>query len=317
MPSTAAHVHSLLHVNLNTALPVAGAGAFYEQALSQTVGMRTTPEPTDGAPLGVVGSTTTEVWFYYDARGPRSAPAVELVQWILPSALGRAPDAPHRAGLAAVGYAVPSVTAARDAAELAGGTAAGGSDAWPLRERLRRVERVRDLDGVPVELYEGDVAVPQFSHLRVNVRDLDASIAWYAQIGLLLRARHDGVRLDPAATGLDGSAVVSVASLGPEADLSLSLELTAWEQPELVGAPIGPANHVGLYRIALGVDDATAAADLLRAGDPTVPEPLWVPLPGTRLGGVHVLFLRDPDGLVVELVERPRRAMAGRATVSS
>jgi len=36
-----------------------------------------------------------------------------------------------------------------------------------------------------------------------------------------------------------------------------------------------------------------------------LPEPMWVELPGTKLGGVTVLFLRDPDNVVVELVERP------------
>ena len=40
--------------------------------------------------------------------------------------------------------------------------------------------------------------------------------------------------------------------------------------------------------------------------------PEFVELPGTRRGGVVVLFLRDPDGVVVELVGRPRTAMTGR-----
>lgn len=297
-------------------MALADSGAFYA-ALGQTVGMRTSADPTDGAPLGVEGETSTEVWFYYDERGPRSAPAVELVQWFSPAAVGSAPAAPHRSGLAAVGYAVPSLTDAAAAGEQAGAAVAGRCERWPLRERLQPVTRLRDLDDVTVELHESDVPSPQLSHLRINVRDLDASLTWYARIGLQLRWRHEDVELDEAATGLDGGAVVSVASVGPAADPSLSLELTSWSRPQVSDAPIGPANHVGLYRIALGVNDAAAAAAELRESDPDVGEPLWVPLPGTRLGGVKVLFLRDPDGLVVELVERPQRAMSGRTTQSS
>jgi catechol 2,3-dioxygenase-like lactoylglutathione lyase family enzyme len=309
---TAAHVHSLLHVNLNTGLDVAEAGAFYENVLAQSVAMRTTPEPTDGAPLGVEGQTTTEVWFYYDARGPRSAPAIELLQWFSPAPTGQAPGEPQHCGLAAVGYVVPSTEVTAGLAVDQGAEVAGRSDAWPLRDRLQAVVRLRDLDGVAVEVYQGDVETARFSHLRLNVRDLDASIAWYDRIGLALRARHDDVELDETATGVPGGALVSVGSVGPVADPSLSIELTAWSRPSVTGAPISPANHVGLYRIALGVDDATAAAQALAAEGLEVPEPRWVPLPGTRLGGVHVLFLRDPDGTVVELVQRPRSAMTGR-----
>jgi catechol 2,3-dioxygenase-like lactoylglutathione lyase family enzyme len=136
------------------------------------------------------------------------------------------------------------------------------------------------------------------------VRNLEASVRWYGLIGFEPADRYDDVKVEEG--------VVSVASLRPRADPSLSLELTAWSSPEVTGSPIGPANHVGIYRIALAVDDVAAARAELAAVLPDVPEPIWVPLPGTKLGGVTVLFLTDPDGVVVELVERPRRAMTAR-----
>ncbi|MEX5636855.1 hypothetical protein [Parafrankia sp. FMc2] len=37
-----------------------------------------------------------------------------------------------------------------------------------------------------------------------------------------------------------------------------------------------------------------------------MPEPLFIPMLDTPTGGFTVLFLADPDGAVVELVERPR-----------
>jgi catechol 2,3-dioxygenase-like lactoylglutathione lyase family enzyme len=308
--AAAAHVHSLLHANLNSA-SLEQAAAFYEQVLGLVVGMRTTPDPVDGAALGVEGQSTTLVWFFYDARGPRSAPAVELMGWIDPPVVGTAPLDPHHSGLAAIGYAVPSLAAARARAVEGGYRIAGDAD-WPLRSGDRPLLRLRDFDGVVIELHEGDVASSQFTHLRLNVRDLDASVEWYGRIGFLPADRYDDAKLPAEAVGLDGGAVVSVASLRPAGDRSLSLELTAWSSPAVTGTPIAPAYHVGLYRIALAVDDAAAARAELAEVLPDVPEPIWVPLPGTKLGGVTVLFLTDPDGVVVELVERPRRAMSAR-----
>jgi len=102
--------------------------------------------------------------------------------------------------------------------------------------------------------------------------------------------------------------VLSYASMVTEADPSFSLELTQWEDPKGTGCASSPAYHRGLYRIALGVDDVNAAYETLSADGPlTAPE--FVELPGTRLGGVTVLFMRDPDGVVVELVGRPRSHM--------
>lgn len=301
----AAHVHSLLHCNINST-DLSKAAAFYEGLLGQVVGMRTTPEPVDGASLGLEGQSTTLVWFFYDARGPRSAPAIELMDWLDPRPVGTAPAELHHAGLAAVGYVVPSLDDLRSQAVAAGYRVAADGE-WPLGPAVQPVLRLLDADGVSVELREDpehQVTSPLFSHLRLSVRDLDASVRWYGLIGFQPADRHDEVKVEEGA--------VSIASLRPAADPSLSLELTAWSTPEVTGSPIGPANHVGIYRIALAVDDVAAARAELGGLLPDVPEPIWVPLPGTRLGGVTVLFLKDPDGVVVELVERPRRAMSAR-----
>lgn len=34
---------------------------------------------------------------------------------------------------------------------------------------------------------------------------------------------------------------------------------------------------------------------------------MWCPLPGTKIDGLYISFLRAPDGVVVEVVERPLR----------
>jgi catechol 2,3-dioxygenase-like lactoylglutathione lyase family enzyme len=177
---------------------------------------------------------------------------------------------------------------------------------------VARLIQLRDPDGVAVEIREdASLEDVNFSHVRLNVRDLAASVEWYARIGLTIVGKPvpAQVRTGPTAQ----ISHVTIASLKTPADPSLSFELTAWCRPQLTGHAITPANHLGLYRLALGVDDAQAACRELRQVWADVAEPIWVPLPGTKLGGVTVLFLRDPDGVTVELVQRPRAAMSGRS----
>ena len=65
--------------------------------------------------------------------------------------------------------------------------------------------------------------------------------------------------------------------------------------------------HRGLFRMALAVDDILEAhAELTRRG---VARQLThtFQLPGTKLTeGLTILFMRSPDGVIVELVGRPR-----------
>jgi catechol 2,3-dioxygenase-like lactoylglutathione lyase family enzyme len=287
-------VHSLLHTNLNT-VDVSAAAGFYADVLGLRPGMKTARTAADGRALGVAGAPVTECWFLYDHRGPRTAPAVEVLEWETPATTGVHPAEPHHIGISSLGYAVPSidpVRASRPWTDLA---------AWPVRGSATGAARTTDLDGVPIELTElSGGEAPVFSHLRINVTDLDASVSWYERLGFTVKAT--------ARSATTGDAVLSYASMITDGDPSFSLELTQWEDPKGTGCASSPAYHRGLYRIALGVDDVNAAYETLAADGPlTAPE--FVELPGTRLGGVTVLFLRDPDGVVVELVGRSRSHM--------
>jgi catechol 2,3-dioxygenase-like lactoylglutathione lyase family enzyme len=312
MSNGAAHIHSLLHINVNSG-ELEPSRAFYADVLEQTIGMETSATPVDGSALGFDRFTTTKVLFFYDHRGPRAAPAVELMGWIDPLSEGTTPAEPNHIGLAAIGYAVPSLDAMVKKATDAGVRVSATADAYPLKDAPRPVVRLLDVDGCAIEVFEADVPSPQFSYLRLTVADLDKSIEWYGRIGLVLQRRYDDVQVTEAESAVAGGATLSVASLSPAGDPSLSFELTSYSTPAPVGKPISPANHVGLYRIATAVEDVNAARAELADGWDAVPEPVWVPLPGTKLGGVNVLFLTDPDGMVVEQVERPRKAMSGRS----
>jgi catechol 2,3-dioxygenase-like lactoylglutathione lyase family enzyme len=294
-PQVSVQVHSLLHTNLNT-VDVAAAAEFYADVLELVPGMKTARTAADGRALGVAGTPVTECWFLYDHRGPRTAPAVEVLEWETPATTGTHPAEPHHIGISSLGYAVPSIDRVRAKAARHGRPWTELA-AWPVRGGVTAAARTADLDGVPIELTERAGEASVFSHLRINVTDLDASVAWYERLGFRARASSRSAET--------GDVVFSYASMVTEADPSFSLELTQWEDPKGVGLASSPAYHRGLYRIALGVDDVTAAYETLAADTP-LKAPEFVELPGTRLGGVTVLFLRDPDGVVVELVGRPR-----------
>jgi catechol 2,3-dioxygenase-like lactoylglutathione lyase family enzyme len=292
-------VHSLLHTNLNT-VDVSAAAGFYADVLGLLPGMKTARTAADGRALGVAGAPVTECWFLYDHRGPRTAPAVEVLEWETPATTGTHPAEPHHIGISSLGYAVPSIDLVRLKAALHGRPWTELT-AWPVRGSATVAARMTDLDGVPIEVTElAGGEAPVFSHLRINVTDLDASVAWYERLGFTAKAT--------ARSAETGDAVLSYASMVTDGDPSFSLELTQWEDPKPAGRASSPAYHRGLYRIALGVDDVNAAYETLAADGPlTAPE--FVELPGTRLGGVTVLFMRDPDGVVVELVGRSRSHM--------
>jgi catechol 2,3-dioxygenase-like lactoylglutathione lyase family enzyme len=295
-------VHSLLHANLNT-VDLTAAAAFYADVLGLRPGMKTARVAADGRALGVAGTPVTECWFLYDHRGPRTAPAVEVLEWETPATVGEHPAEPYHIGISSLGYAVPSLERVRARAAAHGRPWSELAD-WPVRSLTGAAARMTDLDGVPVELTERAGEAPAFSHLRINCTDLDASVAWYERLGFAATAVARSADAD--------GAVLSYASLVTDGDLSFSLELTQWEDPKGTGLASSPAYHRGLYRIALGVDDVQAAYAALAPVEPGLPAPEFVELPGTRLGGVVVLFLRDPDGVVVELVGRSRSHMTAR-----
>lgn len=68
-------------------------------------------------------------------------------------------------------------------------------------------------------------------------------------------------------------------------------------------SPPQDGNSKGLNHRGLWVDNMEKALSLLpdcvgRQGDP-----VGSPLPGTKIGGVYVAFMRSPDGVMFEFVE--------------
>ena len=128
-----------------------------------------------------------------------------------------------------------------------------------------------------------------------------------AILGFEPLARREALALPPALLGPGAGRVRAARMRLP--DEPLELLLLQWLDPPSTGDPYAEPNHVGLYRMAIAVDDTRDSVRRLEgAGRPVERSPRLVALEGTRVPEMWIAFLRDPDGVPVELVERPRSA---------
>lgn len=123
-------------------------------------------------------------------------------------------------------------------------------------------------------------------HTMLRVFDLEKSIKFYTELlgmRLLRRTDYEGGRFTLAFIGY-----------GAESDTAV-IELTHnWDQaePYAIGSGFG--------HIAIGVPDAYAACDALRAAGAKItrePGPM-------KHGSTVIAFVEDPDGYKVELIQR-------------
>ena len=135
------------------------------------------------------------------------------------------------------------------------------------------------------------------NHVGLTVSDLDASVAFYTEVlGMtveLPRYRSGGAWFDTL-TGNDG-AVIDVAMLRSG---SLVLQLVQYHAGGDPNAFTGHA-RVGNVHLSVDVEDVEARhAELAPAYDPT--PVVELPFPGARS-----FYVRDPDGVPVELIQLP------------
>ena len=268
----------------------------------------------DGSPLGIERTVESDVCLVYDARGGRISPAIEVHGWIDPPAVGEPYADPTNIGVQAVGVAVPTLDDTLGRLMSDGASVVGRTDDDPLALG-GPTAIVRGPDGVTFDVVERrDVRETRLAHLRVTCAELTRSVEWYAALGWSLVEEPRDMAVDGALLGLGPRSVAGTVARLRLPDEELCLQLVEWSEPASHGAPYECANHRGLYRLALGVEDTRAATqELVDAGwAPTAPPDL-IELPGTKVPDMWIAFFADPDGIVVQLVERARDAFASAA----
>lgn len=168
---------------------------------------------------------------------------------------------------------------------------------------------LRDPQGVAIDVV-GDTSVPvdstRMRHLRVSVRDMATSLDWYEGLGYEVVAK--ATVTDGSFIGLTGAVKAEVVRLRLPDD-PFEAFLIHFQTPASHGSHYAVPYHAGLYRVALCVDDTRNAYDgMLSAGWTFDRPPDSVPLEGTPVPDMWICFLRSPDGVPYEFVERPRSA---------
>jgi catechol 2,3-dioxygenase-like lactoylglutathione lyase family enzyme len=155
---------------------------------------------------------------------------------------------------------------------------------WPRDERRRRIT----------------VAIQRMDHVSVVVDDLEAAIAFFAELGMELQGKApiEGPSVDRL-NGLDGVRVDIAMMRTP--DGHGRLELTKFHTPTAISAEPRNAlgNTLGLRSIMFAVDDIDATVAGLRAR-------------GAELVGdvvqyqdsYRLCYVRGPEGIIVALAEQ-------------
>lgn len=142
----------------------------------------------------------------------------------------------------------------------------------------------------------------RLDHVSVTCADLERSIAFYGGVlGLPFLGRGESA----------GEELSRVTGLHDVRVRWAELDLGGGQLLELLQflEPVAPAvaqriNGSGASHIGLGTSDLDALhARLFEAGSPVRPDPVELHEDGWE--GVRTLYAHDPDGVTIELVERP------------
>ncbi|MGD1257000.1 VOC family protein [Mycobacterium seoulense] len=170
-----------------------------------------------------------------------------------------------------------------------------------------------DPDGAIIEIARRpvDVNVPDgtlFSGIRIMANDVLGTRKFLDAIGFIeleAPARKDVAREQLAPYGSTEPVECVVARFALPEDAH-QFTVVVVQHPHTAQTPVPwGGNRQGLYRCALRVENVEKALAEVPDSVERMGDPVWCPLPGTKIDGLYIAFLRSPDGVVFEFVERP------------
>ncbi|NVO32258.1 VOC family protein [Hymenobacter lapidiphilus] len=142
--------------------------------------------------------------------------------------------------------------------------------------------------------------ITDFSHITLNCRELERSVAFYQTLGLEV-LRDVGELNAPGiaqAFQLPAGHLRVVHLAPPGRTGNMKIDLCQWLDPTPVGAPYSTLNHVGWARLCLVVQGLDETVQQLQA------QGIGFLSDIAAFGqGVRSVCLHDPDGTVVQLIE--------------
>lgn len=141
----------------------------------------------------------------------------------------------------------------------------------------------------------------QTDHTGITVRDMDASLAFWQDVldfKLMYRAHRTG-RFASEVTGVPGAEIEIAVLLAP----GHKIELLHYLAPR--GQSYKPmSNDCGSLHLAFDIDDLDAAlAHIAACGWTALGSPQVIDDGARR--GTRVVYVRDPDGTTIELMQPP------------
>jgi catechol 2,3-dioxygenase-like lactoylglutathione lyase family enzyme len=150
------------------------------------------------------------------------------------------------------------------------------------------------------------VTRPTLDHVSVTVSDLDRSIAFYRDVvglELLDRGTADEPELSDVLSVDDVEIEWAELSLGPVI-LELVRYVTRGGAPAEVDVKRPGATHIGI-----AVEDIVPATTRLRAANALISRKVVTLAEDSDWNGAKIVYATDPDGVTIELVERPARVV--------
>ena len=299
---------AVTHINVNCS-DLERSMRFYRDLVGLTPQSHTRPEPQEGAGFGLPGRVVWDAYLLHDDRGQAGA-AVDLLEWQEPKPVGRPHPEANHLGFMRICLAAEDLDALHARLEAEGvRTRSAPVEVPVLADQNVRFFCCDDPDGTCIEFVERPGPV-RLSHVNINCSDLDHSSAWYQRV---LGVEPIAPRAEPPPASGEGFGIAGECryradflAVGGNPE-SLILDLLEWTTPAPVGRPLVEANHLGPFRMAFLVSDASAAcAELDRLGvehsgacwltmGPDIP----------MIDGLNAVFFRDPDGTMLELIETP------------
>lgn len=138
------------------------------------------------------------------------------------------------------------------------------------------------------------------NHTSFTVSNLDRSIAFFRDcLGFEVTSKAPRkAPLTERVTGIPGAKITVAYVRGP----GHSLELIEFHGPASKGKIEARACDTGAFHIAYNVDDLDGALAAVKAyGVLPVAEPITVD--GGPNKGARIVFVRDPDGVMLELIQ--------------
>ena len=143
------------------------------------------------------------------------------------------------------------------------------------------------------------MGIQRLTHMGICVSDLERSLRFYRDVLGCTEVGRLDLQGEPTAT-LNGMPDVKVRLIFLERD-GWRIELFQFSEPDWIGPQEArPMNQLGLTHLAFRVDLDAVCDQIEQAGGRL--------LSGTRLdlpGGTRVIMALDPDGIRLELLQKP------------